>query len=224
MLGKFDPICHLEVEKPKKAEEEVVNSDNSEDLNASIDVISEDSMPHKRKIVIDLHKIWLRLNPGITEFINMLDNCFKQGMECLKVFERWSKHIELQNYANVLETWDDKVCEQWEPPEDNDLNCDQCLSEEPDYQNQQETFQNLVQTGFHRAEVYMKNFQPFLDKVYDNDNIDFDIIFHEHLKDPNNILPLVLQRFNTQIDEFEEYLPEHKDLGLLRIDFTPIKK
>ncbi len=46
MLDKFDPICHLEIEENKNEEEE--EQLGSEDLDGSIDAISENSMPHKR--------------------------------------------------------------------------------------------------------------------------------------------------------------------------------
>jgi hypothetical protein len=29
--------------------------------------------------------------------------------------------------VKVLESWDDKVCDEWDPPDDNNLNCDDWL-------------------------------------------------------------------------------------------------
>ena len=124
----------------------------------------------------------------------------------------------------MLEPWDDKACEVWEPPEENYLNCDACLQAEPVFQDQESKLRDLVAVGFHRAEAFMKCFEPFLVQAHDNDHIDFDTLLHPQLKDPTTVLHLVLSRFQNQIDEFEEFLPEIKDLGLLRIDFLAIKQ
>lgn len=61
----------------------------------------------------------------------MLNECFQEGLECLKHFERWSRHEDLLKYVKVLESWDDKVCDEWDPPDDNNLNCEEWLSENP---------------------------------------------------------------------------------------------
>jgi hypothetical protein len=29
--------------------------------------------------------------------------------------------------VKVLESWDDKVCDEWDPPDENNLNCDEWL-------------------------------------------------------------------------------------------------
>jgi hypothetical protein len=36
---------------------------------------------------------------------------FSEGLQAIKCFERWSKHADLVDYSNALETWDDKVGE-----------------------------------------------------------------------------------------------------------------
>ena len=56
-------------------------------------------------------------------------------MDCLKNFERWSRHEELVKYVKVLESWDDKVCDEWEPPDDPQLNCDDWLHDNPIFIN-----------------------------------------------------------------------------------------
>jgi hypothetical protein len=35
----------------------------------------------------------------------------KQFLNCLKNFERWSKHREMQKFIDILEEWDDAVSE-----------------------------------------------------------------------------------------------------------------
>ena len=69
----------------------------------------------------------------------------------------------------------------------------------------------------------MRNFHKYLEKVYDNEIINFDMIINEKLKNPAEFISLILKRFENQKQEFEDYLPELKDLGLLQADFTQIK-
>ena len=42
----------------------------------------------------------------------------------------------------------------------------------------------------------MKNFHKYLEKVYDNDNINYELIIHEKLKNPAEFISLLLKRFH----------------------------
>ena len=145
-------------------------------------------------------------------------------MECLKSFERWSRHQDLVKYVKVLESWDDKVCEEWDPPDENHLNCINWLNEEPLYNEQSQRIRELVSAGFHKVEVFLDLFNPFLNMYNDNINIRYDILTDDKLKDPTEILPLVLDRFKAQMESFDNFLPKERNLGLLRIDFNPIRE
>ena len=36
-------------------------------------------------------------------------------------FERFSKHPDMKKYADALEEWDDKIGDNWDPPDDANL-------------------------------------------------------------------------------------------------------
>ena len=59
------------------------------------------------------------------------------GMECLRVFERWSRHPDLDKYEAVLETWDDRVVTEWEAPDQMYLNCGEWLEDNKLYASHQ---------------------------------------------------------------------------------------
>lgn len=42
------------------------------------------------------------------------------------------------------------------------------------------------------------------------------------MKNPNDLLPILLQRFVNQKDEFANFMPQTKDLGLLRVKFNEL--
>ena len=85
--------------------------------------------------IVDLPKLWLKANPDGQTFAMSIERCLDDGMECLKVFERWSRHGDLDKYEKVLEDWDDRVCQEWEPPDSLYLNCDSWLSNNQLYED-----------------------------------------------------------------------------------------
>lgn len=74
---------------------------------------------------------------------------------------------------------------------------------------------DYLDNSFKNIEQYMKNFNKYLEKVYDNENINYELLIHEKLKNASEVISLILKRFHFQKEEFEEYLPERKDIGLL---------
>ena len=109
----FDPIVHLEIENVEEEEDE-------EDVDILEDT-DEESQFLKRYVCPKIHEIWIKLDPNKSSFVDLLEESINQGYANIKSIERWSRHGELLKYVNVLESWDDKVCESWDPPDDNYL-------------------------------------------------------------------------------------------------------
>ena len=80
-----------------------------------------------------------------------------------------------------------------------------------------------MNNAFKKVEKYLENYGPYLQKYYDNKNINFDMVLHENLKNPQEVLPELLKMLNKQADDFDNYLPEGKDLGLLKVSFHKVK-
>ena len=47
---------------------------------------------------------------------------------------------------------------------------------------------------------------------------------HERLKNPTEVLPVLLERLKDQSEEFADDIPVDKDLGLLRVNFENVRK
>lgn len=65
----------------------------------------------------------------------------------MRNFEKWACNAELKPYDNVLEPWDYRSYEKWEPPiEINEmyLNCDDWLQEKPEYIHLEENIEILI--------------------------------------------------------------------------------
>jgi hypothetical protein len=57
--------------------------------------------------VVNIHKMWLNLNPNLSRFFSEIQKIFADGMHSLVNFERWSKHPEMEPYSSILEDWDE---------------------------------------------------------------------------------------------------------------------
>ena len=64
-----------------------------------------------RKVTPNIQNEWIQLQPDAKQFTDIIAKTFSEGLTAIKCFERWSKHADLVDYSNALETWDDKVCE-----------------------------------------------------------------------------------------------------------------
>jgi dynein heavy chain len=118
----FDPLAHIEVEPEAEIKEPGNESEEEEEMMA------EDE-PKYKIVVPDIQKYWLQLTPGLDDFYQLITNCFNEGLDCIQVFERWSKHDDLTPYANALEEWDDMVGDNWDAPDSNYLNPHTWISE-----------------------------------------------------------------------------------------------
>ena len=128
------------------------------------------------------HKLWIKLNPSKLNFIKLLDESINQGYNSLKSIERWSRHGKLLKYVNMLESWDDKFWEDWEPPHENHLDCDTWLEGEELRINQSTKIHYYMDKAFKMSDKYISNFKPYLQMYYDNQHINYDIVMNEKLK------------------------------------------
>lgn len=79
--------------------------------------------------------------------------------------------------------------------------------------------------GFSYIDTFFDKLEPFVQGFWENKRLvqDFDrgqhsSIAHEHLKNPLEVIPLVLQRFNDQKVDIENMIPPFRDLSLLRMN------
>ena len=119
-------MVHIELKEDKHYNDQEENAldefaDDAEDATHQM---------HERQHVESLNEHWLSLEPSQADFAALLREALQdEGLECLKKFERYSRHEELLPYVRVLESWDDRVCEgEWEDlPDDYHLRCDEWL-------------------------------------------------------------------------------------------------
>jgi hypothetical protein len=158
-VDDFDPICHLELE-----EEEEYKSEESRD---PMD-FDESELYVSKFVCKNIHKYWIKCNPSKNSFIELINESIEQGYSSLKSFERWSRHGELLKYVKVLESWDDMVCDSWDPPDENYLDCDTCLAEEDLHVKRSEKISRHFDEAFSKADKYIENFRPYLQIYWDN--------------------------------------------------------
>lgn len=125
----FDPLVHIEVQEPKaeSAEDDAPKAHDGQEHEEE-DSTDKDALL-ERQYVENINSHWLVVEPSQTDFAALLRECLlDEGLVCLRNFIRFSRHSDLQPYVNVLESWDDRVCEgEWEVPDDFFLRCDEWL-------------------------------------------------------------------------------------------------
>mmetsp|Transcript_30959 Transcript_30959/g.47349 ORF Transcript_30959/g.47349 Transcript_30959/m.47349 type:complete len:271 (+) Transcript_30959:3157-3969(+) len=220
----FNPMVHMEIEP----EEVKKSGDDSSESEANLEE-SIDSMANKVKVkkVKDLHKLWLNIQPDQHDLFSLLSENFSLGFDCLKNFEKWSMHADLKPYDSILEPWDYRSYERWEPPQEKNelyLNCDDWLRENPYYVHLEDNLEALINEAVSKIEIQFELFEPYLYAYWVNQQIsDFSIIQHERFRNPTDILPYLLGRFVEQDEIFNEFVPQSKDLGLFRVKFNILR-
>jgi hypothetical protein len=173
-----------------------------------------------------LHTLWLNIYPDKQALSALIKETFQLGFDSLKNFEKWSMHADLKPYDQVLEPWDYRSYERWEPPnEENELtlNCDEWLQENAQYQHLEDNIERLITKAMQHIDKQFERLEPILQDYWTNKQLgDFKILTDEGLKNPNELLPILLQRFVNQKDEFANFMPQTKDLGLLRVKFNEL--
>jgi len=217
----FNPLVHLEIDDGMDDEEEEVGYTGGpeEDQHNDSNVLKLEGT-----VIRDLPKLWLHAEPDGRRFSRDIRKCLHDGMECLKVFERWSRHPDLDKYEAVLEDWDDRVCNEWEPPDQLYLNCDNWLSNNKLYENHGDQIKFLIEGAFDKVNQFFNVYNVFLTEYWQNNNIDFKILENEQLKNPSEVIEALLYRFKTQKSRYEDLLPEHKDIGMIKVNTLEIRE
>ena len=79
-------------------------------------------------------------------------------MECIRVFERWGKHQDLNPYANALEEWDERVGDQWDEPPNLMLDPKEWIQENPLFDQTEDLVSNIMESAFEKADQFLTKF------------------------------------------------------------------
>ena len=134
-------------------------------------------------------------------------------------------HEELAIYDEILENWDYRSYEKWEMPEHQNalyLNPEEWLSEHPDYIYLESNIETLVEMTIAKVTRQLEEFKPYLVGYWENLQIqDFKNVTNIKLKNPLDVIPLLLRRFEAQSESITQ-IPKERDIGMLSVNFTEI--
>ena len=145
--------------------------------------------------VKQIDKLLLMIEPNGEKFASLINDCLLEGMECLTVYERWSRHPELNKFEKVLESWDNRVCQVWEQPEKLQLDCDEWLVENDLHQNHSLRVNQLIKAAFEKITLLFESYRPYLNAVWENEQIDFSLLENDRLQNPVESLYALIERF-----------------------------
>lgn len=114
-------------------------------------------------------------------------DCLIDGKACLRMYKRWSRHPDLNKYQSLLETWDDRVCDVWEPLSEDrmQLNCEEWLLESALYQTHTQEINQVIGSAFYNIEIFYKSYVPYLQMFWENKMCgNFEILSNERLNNP----------------------------------------
>ena len=214
----FDLLCHIDFEKDEE-EDGKDKGDDDEGSGAEGDApAAEDEVKRVKLHVPNIQSYWLRVSPSREEFEGQIMDCFTKGLEAIQSFECWAKHSELSIYADILEEWDDIVGDVWEEPDNLFLNPSNWVNEHPAHTEQQERLGGILDEAFQKSEFFQQRFQPLLEIHWRNKKVDLNVLVHEKLRNPTDVLSNSIQLLNYHHAFFQAKLPVTTDLGLLQLD------
>ena len=216
---QFDLLSHLTIKELKEDEEEDdddAGDEDEDDLHVQL----------TRKVTPNIQNFWIKLTPDCEQFINALLKTFSEGLQAIKCFERWSKHADLLKYSEALETWDDKVGDDWgdQNLETVALEPAPWILEHPIQKNHEREVRELVKSAYTKAQLFMTRFQPLLEIYWRNKQFNVEILVDENLVNAVESLQNTLALLKWQHNHFQTQLPGVTDIGLLHLDSKKIKQ
>lgn len=173
VIEDFDLLAHLRLEEAKE--------EGDSDEAAGEEEEAEVADPIFRKVVPNIEKFWIKMEPDEHDYIEVIMRTFGQGLEQIKSFERWSKHNDLTPYADALEEWDEKVGDNWDEPDSLKLDPKTWIQEDPLYTNQKEMVTDILKSAFEKMRLFMTRFAPLLEIYWRNKQADLKILVNEEL-------------------------------------------
>ena len=204
----FDLLAHIEKVKEKEEGEEEVEYDGEDDK-------SEEAVEIYSKTAPNIQKFWIKLLPGQDAFSSVVIKTFQDGLGDIRCFERWSKHSDLEDYANALEEWDQAVGDNWEEPEQTTLDPQTWIVDHPTQRTHEDTIKMLIRSAYEKAETFLTRFQPLLEIYWRNKQFDTAILVDENTKNPVDVLQNVLRILRYYQNHFAANLPQCTDIGLI---------
>lgn len=176
-ITDFNPTVHLILEPEIQMTGETLPPTTLEDGTESDQGFNK----VEAKFVRHIEKLLLTVEPNGDKFAALINDCLLEGMECLTVYERWSRHPELNKYEKVLESWDNRVCQVWEQPDKLYLDCDEWLVENDLHQNHGLRVNQLIKSAFDKISLLFESYRPYLNALWENEQIDFSLLESDRL-------------------------------------------
>lgn len=128
------------------------------------------------------------------------------------------------DYYQALETWDDKVGDDWEQiPESPYLDPGSWITEHPVQKEREERVKTLITSAYDKATRFLTRFQPLLEIYWRNKQFDIEILVDVNLINAVDSLHNTLLLLKHYTSHFQTQLPGTTDIGLLHLDSQLIK-
>lgn len=190
-------------------------------MQISQDYEEEDTI--KKRYVVNLEKCWLDLLPNKPEFINVIQNIFSQGLDCIQVIERWSKNTQFEPYVKGLEEWDEIIGEKWTKPESYYLNPSHWIKENDVSQTFLKSVIDVFDSQFDRIDRFQSEYRDMFNLFWRELNQDITLLANKRLKHQQQLFEWSLLFFQDNTKLIQDCLIPTVSLGLFKIQCGDIQ-
>ena len=212
-LPAKSPITHEFVPRKSPADEFHPN------LHLSFD---GENLSSSAVLIPGLENKWLKLSPIKESFISTIEGLISEGLSCLKLIERWSRHPDMNDFASALEEWDDKVATRWTIPSSLELDFMTWLEDYPLFKNIHRKLSSLMKRAFRDCSQHFSQFQYAIAALWKNAEIDYSLLEKENLLQKIDAFEWTFNMFKAQRVILEK-TPKIIDSGLFRIDCSDVR-
>ena len=139
----------------------------------------------------------MRITPSGNDFANAINESLIDGKECLQVYERWSRHPDLDKFERILESWDDRVCSEWTPPDSKFLSCDDWIIDNDIFSTRKDKVELYVKIAFDKVNDFFEEFEPLIVSYWENTRTNYELFKEENLQNSAEVLKALIYRFKT---------------------------
>lgn len=220
---KLDPDVEKVIEKIPLATEFAPRKSPADEFHPNIHLnFDGEYLVSPAEVPLGLEYIWLDFYPLQEDFASALENLVFDGLDCLRLIERLSRHPELNDFVSALEEWDDKVTEKWIIPEVLELDVVAWLEDQPLYRDIHRKIRGLIRKGFKICSNQLEKFAYSVSALWKNYEIDFALLEKPNLLQKIDSFDWVFSMFKLQRTKLEK-APRSIDSGLFRIDCTEVR-
>lgn len=211
--ASFDPTCHLQLVDDYQ--------EGAADVSPGRVIIGKKV---RSAYVNEPAKRWLTISPALAELGKMLKRCVRRMLEALASYARHSRCEALDQYARVLEEWDEKMVRKCQVSADKKLRCEDLLETQPEYVGRESLVDRHMLRLGENIQKYLALFSGSLLRCWRYSRIPWDRVTSSCLREPVDVITLLVRQIRIHKEEFALRIPNKADIGFCRLNMQAVRE